>query len=373
MTSEHTDDTLLEEALQAGMACLPRVEPDASRITRIGGFELPGHAILAPMAGVCYQPFRYICRKSGASLVFAEFVSSDGLTRKNRRTERMLAFGDEERPFGIQVFGSDPAVIAEAVSIVEDADVDIIDLNFGCPVKKVVRREAGSALLRNPELLGQIVRAAADAVTSKPLTAKIRSGWDEINAVEIARICEDNGAQAIAVHARTQKMGYSGKADWDVIRDVKNAVSIPVFGNGDIFQPEDAFRMIDHTGCDMVMIGRGAQRCPWIFAGINAIARGMEVPIPSWSDRLELALAQLVMLTRLKTPPIAVRQFRAHLGFATRSMPGAATFRREVMVINEAEGVIERVRERAEQLRDVPFSTVDPGPQLDPEETRECA
>ena len=252
----------LAPIIARGLAKLPRVAPMEDRIVSIGGYLVYGHAVLAPMAGVCDHPFRWLCRMAGASVVYSEFVSSDAIVRGRAATRRMLRYVEEERPVGFQVFGSDPETIADAVRIVEETGVDIIDLNFGCPVKKVTKREAGSALLKNPDLLGRIVRAAVDAAKRAPVTAKIRAGWDTINATEIARIVEANGAKAIAVHGRTQSMGYSGQARWDVIRQVKETVSIPVIGNGDVFSPDDAFRMLGETGCDLVMCGRGAESTP---------------------------------------------------------------------------------------------------------------
>jgi len=344
----------LTAVVERGLAELPRVPPAEERIVMIGGLPLRGHAVLAPMAGVCDHPFRWLCRRAGAGVVYGEFVSSDGLVRGHETARRMLRHTEDEHPIAIQVFGSDPAVVGEAVAMIEAAGADIVDLNFGCPVKKVTKREAGSALLRNPTLLGRIVRAAADAAKRAPVTAKIRAGWDVVNAEEVARIVEGNGAKAIAIHGRTQKMGYAGQANWEIIRRVKETVRIPVIGNGDVFQPADAFRMLDETGCDLVMVGRGAQGAPWVFAGINARARGIAVPALSWRERLDIAAAHLALMLREKPSGVAVMQFRGHLGHYVKAMPGSSTFRREVFAIDEPDVVLARLRAYGEELNGVP-------------------
>jgi len=345
----------LDDVVQRGLACLPRVLPVQDRVVRIGSVEIAGHAVLAPMAGVCDHPFRWLCRRSGASAVYSEFVSSDGITRGNKRTRDMLRYTEDERPIAVQIFGSKPEVIRDATQIVDEAGVDIIDLNFGCPVAKVTKREAGSALLRHPQLLGEIVRAAVDAAEHAPVTAKIRSGWDGINAVEIARIVQDNGASAIAVHGRTQKMGYRGEANWDVIRQVKEAVDIPVIGNGDVFASADVSRMIEQTGCDLVMVARGAQRAPWIFGEINAHQRGEPRDPLTWDERLDVATAHFALMLRERPVGVAVRLFRGHLSHYTKTMPGSATFRREAFVMDDADAVLERLRSYGDELKNAPI------------------
>ena len=354
----------LEALRERGLSRLPSVPPDHGREVVIGpGRSRParivGHAVLAPMSGVGDRPFRLLCRRAGASAVYGEFISSDGLVRDTGRSRKMMEFTDEERPIAIQVFGSDPEVVADAVRLVEDAGVDLVDLNFGCPVKKVIKREAGSALLKNPPLLAEICRAAADAAREVPVTAKIRSGWDSVNAVEIARLCEDNGADGVSIHARTQKMGYSGEADWSVIRDVKQAVSVPVIGNGDAWTPADALRMIDETGCDLVMIGRAARSEPWIFAGVNALAQGLPVPQPDWEDRLLLAAGHLALMLTDKRVWVAVSQFRSKLCNYVRGMPGAADFRRDMVLVDDPREAFRQLLAKAEELRGViPDETV---------------
>jgi tRNA-dihydrouridine synthase B len=259
----------------------------------------------------------------------------------------MLEFAEDERPVVAQVFGSDPAVVYDAVQAIEDTGVDIIDVNFGCPVKKVVKREAGSALLKNPPLLASVMRAAADAARRVPVTAKIRSGWNSVNAVEIARILEGIGAAAIAVHARTQSMGYSGNADWQVIADVKNALQIPVIGNGDVFTPQAAREMIDRTGCDLVMVARGAQGAPWLFAQINAEFRRLPIPRVTWHERIRVAAAHLALSLRQRPAIVAVRLFRSHIAHYTKGAPESAAFRGRVFCIDDAETVLIHLEEYA--------------------------
>ena len=340
----------LTEAIADGLARLPRIPPVQERIVKIGPVEIRGHVVLAPMAGVCDHPFRWLCKQAGASAVYSEFISSDGLIRGNEGSHRMLRYTADERPIGVQIFGSDPAVIHDAVQLVEETGVDIVDLNFGCPVKKVIKREAGSALLKNPSLLGQIVRAAVRAARRIPVTAKIRAGWDAFNAQEICRIVEANGAQAIAVHGRTQKMGYSGSANWDVIRQVREIVSIPVIGNGDVFSPKDAARMLHETGCDLVMVGRGAQGAPWLFAQANAYFRGLPVPQMAWPDRIAVAVAHLTLMLGEKPQHVAVRLFRGHLSHYTKTLPWSAAFRKEVFTMDDPDEVMSRLRGYALQL-----------------------
>ena len=340
----------LDEPFRRGLASLPQVPPAPSPVVRIGQVEIRGHVVLAPMAGVCDHPFRWLCKLAGASVVYGEFVSSDGLVRGNASTERMLRYTEDERPIGVQIFGCDPAVIQDAVQLVEESGVDIVDLNFGCPVKKVTKREAGSALLRNPKLLGEIVDAAVRAARRVPVTAKIRAGWDTINADEVCRIVEANGAQAIAVHGRTQKMGYSGQANWDVIRQVKRIVSIPVIGNGDVFQPADADRMRRETGCDLVMVGRAARGAPWLFAQTNAHFRGLPVPEMGWADRITVANGHLSLMLRERPVQVAVPLFRGHLSHYTKGLPWSASFRKEVFTLESPDAVMGRLRTYAESL-----------------------
>lgn len=309
----------------------------------IGDVTIPGPAVLAPMAGVTDLPFRKICKEHGAALLFSELVSAQGLTRRNSRSYTFFRFEETERPFGIQLFGSEPDLMAEAAQIVEEFKPDIIDINFGCPVPKVVRKNSGSALLREPKLVGKIIESVVKAVQT-PVTAKIRSGWDRVNAVEVARIVEDAGAKAIAVHGRTQKMGFSGKADWDVIASVKRTVSIPVIGNGDIFSAEDAARMFDETGCDLVMIGRGVLGNPWIFEQIGSYLKNNSLlPMPTYEERIMTCLRHFNFALCEKGESTGLRSMRKHIGWYTKGMPNSSEFRVIIMHLDDPDRVREEL------------------------------
>jgi nifR3 family TIM-barrel protein len=270
-------------------------------------------------------------------MVVTEMVSSDGLVRGGARTRDYLDFDPAERPIGIQLFGSEPRIMAEAARKIEkDARPDFIDMNFGCPVRKVVGRRAGSALLREPARLAAIARQVASAVDI-PVTAKIRSGWEVgvENAVEIARILEDSGIAAVAVHARTRGEAFGGHAHWDIIRDVKAAVGIPVIGNGDVRSPIDAWNLLRLTGCDAVMVGRAALGSPWIFRGISHFLRhGVAAPPPTATDRLSMLMRHYRMLASSRGPGRALREMRKHFAWYTKGIPGSAKLRGRVMGID---------------------------------------
>ena len=236
---------------------------------KIGGIETENNIFLAPMAGVTDKPFRRICKKYGAGMVYSEMISAKALHYKDKKTHELMSLAADEHPCAVQIFGSEPEIMAEAAENVFLSGADVLDINMGCPTPKIVNNGDGSALMKNTELIGKIVKAVS-GVSKLPVTVKIRKGWDDesVNAVDAAKIAEENGAAAIAVHGRTRKAFYSGKADWDIIKEVKNAVNIPVIGNGDIRSAYDAKNMFDYTGCDAVMIGRGAQGNPFIFRQI---------------------------------------------------------------------------------------------------------
>lgn len=310
----------------------------------IENVALSGPVVLAPLAGVTDHTFRLLCREMGASLVYTEMVSADGLVRKNPGTGRLIYFEEAERPIGVQLFGSDVEIMARGAAQLADRGFDLIDLNFGCPVKKVVKRDAGSALMRDPERLARITEAVVGAV-DLPVTVKIRSGWCEeaINAVQVARLAQEAGAKAIAVHARTQKMGFSGRADWEIIAQVKAAVSIPVIGNGDIRTPQDARRMLDDTGCDLVMIGRGALGNPWIFRRTDRFLRtGELLPEPNLRERMEVCVRHLRLKVIEHGEYVGVREMRKHVGWYTKGLEKSADLRREIFRLEQAEDV-ERV------------------------------
>ena len=304
---------------------------------QIGPVVADGNVVLAPMAGVTASAFRRICREYGAGLVVTEMVSSDGLVRGGARTADYLAFDPAERPIGIQIFGSDPEVMADAARRVEaEAHPDLIDMNFGCPVKKVVGRCAGSALLREPRRLGAIARRVAAAVRL-PVTAKIRSGWEvgRENAVEIARILEDSGIRAVAVHPRSRGEAFGGAAHWVIVREVKAAVGIPVIGNGDVRAPADARNLLRLTGCDAVMVGRAALGSPWIFARIrHFLTTGEDLPPPTAAERIAMFLRHYRLLAEAKGAGPAMRDMRSHFAWYTKVIPGSARLRGLVMAID---------------------------------------
>lgn len=304
---------------------------------------------LAPMAGVTDAAMRLICHEQGARWSVSEMLSAKGWIYsqgKNRNARELLMRLPGEGQAGLQLFGREPEYMAAAARQLQDIGFEFIDINFGCPAPKIAGAGEGSALMREPELLGKIVRAVADAV-QLPVSAKIRAGWDEnsINAVEIAKICEDNGAQAITVHARTRMQYYSGSADWRIIRDVKRAVSVPVFGNGDIFRAADALRMLDETGCDAVMVGRGAQGNPWLFAGIMALMEGRTPPEVTSRMRVEMAKRHFEMETELHGKRQGLLEMRKHIAWYVHGLHGASGFRNHINALETGEEVLEALDE----------------------------
>ena len=298
---------------------------------KIGSVEC-GNIILAPMAGITDMPFRALCREQGATFSYTEMISAKALYYKNKNTLPLLQVADGERPIAVQLFGRDPELLAQEALKLEEGPYDIFDVNMGCPVPKVVNNGEGSALMRDPEKIGQIV-SAMTKVLHKPVTIKIRKGFsaDQINAVEVAKRAEDAGAAAIAIHGRTREEYYSGHADYDIIRQVKEAVSIPVMGSGDIYKGKDAKRMLDETGCDAVMIARGARGNPWIFREVaHFLETGEELPRPSVEEVKEMILRHARMLIDFCGENMAIRQMRKHAGYYVTGYPDASRIRREV-------------------------------------------
>lgn len=304
-------------------------------------------ALLAPLAGISNLPFRLIARTLGCPLAYTEMISANGLVRKTAKTYEYLKTGDDDSPLGVQIFGADPRIMAEAARIVAQCGVDLIDINMGCPVRKVIKAGAGAILMKDPDLVGRIVEKVKKAVKI-PVTVKIRSGWTHasINAVEIAKIAEENGADAITVHARTADQGYSGHADWKIIADVKKAVKIQVVGNGDIRQPHDAVRMLKETSCDTVMVGRGALGNPWIFKGIADILAGGEVNyLPSLDQRLEMIENHWKMESQWLGAKLAGKSFRKHILWYTKGLDNSHRFREIAGRLKDEDNLLSELNE----------------------------
>ncbi|CAH0121552.1 tRNA dihydrouridine synthase DusB [Paenibacillus sp. CECT 9249] len=301
---------------------------------KIGNIQMKNRVVLAPMAGVCNPAFRLIAKEFGCGLVCAEMVSDKAIIHGNQRTIEMLYVDEREKPLSLQIFGGDRDSLVEAAKVVDrQTNADIIDINMGCPVPKITKCDAGARWLLDPNKIYEMVSAVVDAV-EKPVTVKMRIGWDHehIYAIQNAQAVERAGGQAVSVHGRTREQLYTGTADWDIIKEVKEAVSIPVIGNGDVFTPEDAKRMLEQTGCDGVMIGRGALGNPWmLYRTVEYLTTGELLPDPTPEEKIRIAILHMDRLVALKGEPVAVREMRKHLAWYLKGLPGAARVKDVIM------------------------------------------
>lgn len=319
----------------------------------IGNFKTTGIAALAPMAGVADRAFRELCVSFGAGYCVGEMASAKGLMMHDRKSAQLLEVTEPERPMAVQLFGSVPEIMAQAVEKALSYRPEAIDINMGCPTPKITGNGTGSALMKDPQLCGRIVEQVAAAAGDTPVTVKLRKGWDanSVNAVEVAEICEQAGAKAVTIHARTREQMYAPPADWDIIAQVKRAVSVPVIGNGDIFSAEDAMAMLERTGCDMVMVGRGALGNPWIFSQINALyEHERPMPLPTLNERMVVMYRHIQKLVEYKGEYIGMREARKHAAWYMRGLRGAAKLRglcAELTRLEDMEGLIRLVMENA--------------------------
>ncbi len=319
-------------------------------MVKIGNVEISGRLSLAPMAGVTDFAFRRVCREQGAALTTTEMVSAKALVYKDEKTKSLLYVPEDEHPCAVQIFGHEPEIMAQAAHLaLEISGADIVDINMGCPVGKIVKSGDGSDLMRHMELAGEIIRRVKQAV-AVPVTVKFRKGWDNgnVNAVEFARMCRDSGADAIAVHGRTRAQMYAGRADWDIIRDVKKAVDIPVTANGDIFSPEDAEHILRYTGCDMAMIGRGSFGNPWLFRQANALLAGQPMPeLPSLGERIDRAVEQIEELSFRTGEHVACLEARHQLPWYLHGVAHSGYYKQQLVHVeslNELRHIAEGIK-----------------------------
>jgi len=323
-------------------------------MVKIGNTEIKGKLCLAPMAGVTDFAFRRVCRELGAAMTTTEMVSAKALVYKDEKTKSILYIPEDEHPSAVQIFGHEVSVMAEAAQMaLELSGADILDINMGCPVGKVIKSGDGSALMKTPELARDIIEAVCKAV-DKPVTVKFRKGWDggNVNAVEFAKLCEQAGASAIAVHGRTRVQMYSGRADWDIIRDVKRAVNIPVIANGDIFSAEDAAHILRYTGCELAMAGRGTFGNPWLFQQANALFEGEEIPaLPPLSERMDVAVRQIETLAERAGERIACLEARHHMPWYLHGVAHSSIYRQQLVHVETLEDVKKIVKDIKRDLK----------------------
>ena len=314
---------------------------------KIGNVTLDNKVFLSPMAGVTDLPFRLICKEQDCGMLYTEMINAKALCYDDQNTKKMLKIEEEEHPVAVQIFGSDPAFMGGAAEILNEYPNEILDINMGCPAPKVIKNGDGSALMKNPKLAEEVLKSVVKN-SKKPVTLKIRKGWDDnnINAVEIAKIAEASGISALAIHGRTREQYYSGKADWDIIAKIKESINIPVIGNGDVFEVEDAINMINKTNCDAIMIGRGAQGNPWIFKRINHYMKtGQILPEPTGEEKINTALKHLKLAIDEHGEYVAVREMRKHIAWYLKGLRGSARLRDEINKIESYEEVVNKLRD----------------------------
>ena len=314
---------------------------------KIGNVQFDNEVFLSPMAGVTDLPFRTICKEKGCGMLYTEMINAKALCYDDENTKKMLRMDKDEHPVAVQIFGSDPEFMGKAAIIMNQYPNEILDINMGCPAPKVVKNGDGSALLKNPELAAKVLKAVVGN-SEKPVTLKIRKGWDDnsVNAVEIAKIAEQAGISALAIHGRTREQYYSGKADWDIIKEIKDSISIPVIGNGDVFEIEDAINMLEKTNCDAIMIGRGAQGNPWIFNRINHYMQTGEILAkPTAEEKISTAIEHMKLAVAEHGEYVAVREMRKHIGWYIKGLKNSARYRDEINKLTDCESVIMKLKE----------------------------
>ena len=314
---------------------------------KIGNVQLDNEVFLSPMAGVTDLPFRTICKEKGCGMLYTEMINAKALCYDDENTKKMLRMDKDEHPVAVQIFGSDPEFMGKAAIIMNQYPNEILDINMGCPAPKVIKNGDGSALMRNPKLAAEVLTAVVKN-SEKPVTLKIRKGWDDesVNEVEIAKIAEECGISALAIHGRTREQFYSGKADWDIIAEIKQAINIPVIGNGDVFEVEDAVNMLEKTKCDAIMIGRGAQGNPWIFNRINHYMKTGEIlPEPTLEEKITTAIRHMNLAVAEHGDYVAVREMRKHIGWYLKGLKNSAKYRDQINKITDYKEVIAMLEE----------------------------